>query len=111
MKPLDIKESEKATERFLENECLKIGGLALKWISSNKAGVPDRICFFPGKIIKLVEVKSEGLKPSKLQSVTFAVLGKLGFPVAIVDTKAKVLAFIEEVRKEQGERNELRRNS
>lgn len=101
MRPLSLKESEKVTEKALERECLKIGGIAFKWISSNKAGVPDRICFFPGRIIKLVEVKSEGLKPTKLQAMTFALLTKFGFPVTVVDTRAGVQAFIEEVKREQ----------
>ena len=101
MKPLNLKQSEKVTEKTLVRECSKIGGLSLKWLSSNKAGVPDRICFFPWKIIKLVEVKSEGLKPSKIQEITFALLTKLGFPVTIVDTREKVMAFIEEVKREQ----------
>ena len=102
MKPLSLKESEKVTEKTLVRECAKLGGFALKWISSNKAGVPDRICFFPWRIIKLVEVKSEGLKPSAIQLLTFKLLAKVGFPVTIVDTREKVMAFIEEVKREQG---------
>lgn len=106
MKPLNEKESEKATERYLQNECAKLGGIAFKWISSNKAGVPDRICLFPIRIIRFAEVKSEGVKPSALQKITFALLKQLGFPVAVIDTRAKVAEFIQNVKNEMKEKSQ-----
>lgn len=104
MKELVIKESEKVTEKTLDRECRAIGGISFKWISSNRAGVPDRICIFPKQIIKFVEVKSEGIKPSRLQTETFKLLAKFGFSVHIIDTRVKVLEFINEVKKELEEK-------
>lgn len=84
------KQSEKTTEHYLTDQVVKSGGLSFKWVSPNNSGVPDRICFFPSGLIVLIEVKSQGLKPSPLQAFTFERLGKLGHPVFVVDTKAAV---------------------
>ena len=96
--PFDKKESEKNTEKFLTSQVQKLGGLSFKWLSTNNAGVPDRICLFKTALVVFVEVKSEGLKPSKLQALVHKAIKALGFEVHVVDTKAKVLQLIEHVK-------------
>ena len=107
MKPLQTKESEKTTEKYLKDQVLRLGGLSYKWVSPNNSGVPDRICFFNASLIVLVEIKSEGLKPSPLQAHVFSRLSELGHPVFVVDTKTAV----DQLMKTIGERlNELSRD-
>lgn len=100
MKPLITEESEKVTEKTLTREVEKIGGQSYKWASANRSGVPDRICFFPGGLIKFVEVKSEGVKPTDLQLEIHRRLRALGHKVTVVDTREKVKTFIDKVKEE-----------
>ena len=96
--PFDKAESEKDTEKFLTVQVKRLGGLCFKWISTNNAGVPDRICLFKTALVVFVEVKSEGLKPSKLQALVHKAIRALGFEVHVVDTKAEVLALITRIK-------------
>jgi len=95
-----MSESEKATERYLTLEIKKIFGLSFKWSSLANRGVPDRICLFSPGIFALVEVKSEGKKPTKLQQYTIDIIRKMGFRVEVIDTKAGVDLFIQSIKEQ-----------
>ena len=84
------KESEKDTEAYLVERTEYYGGQSYKWSSPNNRGVPDRICMFPGNVIVLVEVKSEGETPTKLQQFVHRQLKLLVNHVQVVTTKAEV---------------------
>ncbi len=85
---------EKEIEQYLVRLVKAQGGFAFKFISTNHAGVPDRIVLLPqGKLI-FVELKSKGKHPSKLQTVMFQKMEALGFPVHIIDSKEKAKELI-----------------
>lgn len=64
------------------------GGVAWKWVSPGRRGVPDRICIFPKGIIIFVELKRPGLKDgrSEQQKKVFRILQELGCLVWRVDS-------------------------
>ena len=91
-------ESEKANERLLNAEVKKLGGWAVKVPAAFISGLPDRLVLLPGGHLYFVEMKSEGKKPSPIQKVVHKKLKRLGFEVWIIDTKEKVLNFIDIIR-------------
>ena len=93
----DIKESEKVIERRLCKGVKDKGGLALKFPATQFAGIPDRICLLPGARIDWVELKSTGVKPTKLQLIVHGRLKALGFTVLILDSTAGVDKYLASV--------------
>jgi hypothetical protein len=91
-------ESEKATEKLLNEEVKKLGGWAIKLSAAFISGLPDRLVLLPGGHLYFVEMKSERKKPSAIQKIIHKKLTGLGFPVSIIDTKEKVLTFINTIR-------------
>lgn len=85
-----MRESEKATERYLFNRVKKLGGKAYKFVPMHDGGLPDRVCFLPGGVVFFVETKSQGDKPSKLQIIKHRELRALGFKVFVADTKKQI---------------------
>ena len=77
---------EKTLEQKLIKEVRQSGGLALKFLSSNFNGVPDRLLLFPGGRMAFCEVKAPGQKPRPLQEHRIAQLRALGFKVYVVDS-------------------------
>ena len=77
---------EKTLEQKLIKEVRQTGGLALKFLSSNFNGVPDRLLLFPGGRMAFCEVKAPGQKPRPLQEHRIAQLRALGFKVYVVDS-------------------------
>jgi hypothetical protein len=88
-------QSEKTTEAFLFKQMRLIGGVAAKYVCPNHNGKPDRICEFPYGLTAFIEVKSEGKKPEPHQLREHRRMKKRGQIVEVVDTKAKVMNFIE----------------
>ncbi len=84
------KESEKNIERKLRERVKKKGGWCIKLLPGIINGLPDRICLMPGGHVFFVETKSTGDKPRPIQLNVHSRLRKLGFPVYIVDTSAKI---------------------
>lgn len=95
---LKRKESEKALEKTLRVKVKAIGGHALKFSSSIEAGYPDRIVLLPCGAAVFVELKSEGEKPRKLQTLRHEELKQLGFRVAVIDSTENLNQFIEECK-------------
>ena len=81
---------EKYIEQRLRQQVVKAGGLCLKFVSPGYAGVPDRICLFPGGKIAFVELKAPGKKPSPLQVARHRRLRSLGFPMYVIDDPGQI---------------------
>lgn len=81
-------------EGYLRRKVRAAGGLCLKWVSPGTKNVPDDIVMFPGSTMCFVETKATGKKARKGQARMHAKLWKLGFPVAILDSKPLVDAFV-----------------
>ena len=75
------------SEASLERRCCAYakgrGCLPLK-LWPTLAGLPDRLILVPGGVIWFVEFKSETGRVSPIQRRIHALLGGLGFPVAVV---------------------------
>lgn len=84
---------EKVIERYLCQKVEEAGGKAIKFTSSNNAGLPDRICILPG-CIAFIEVKAPGKKPRKLQVQWLNLFKKLGHTAIFVSTRPQVDAFM-----------------
>ena len=87
--------SENNIEQSLQEQVRKAGGLCLKFVSPGYAGVPDRICLFPGGKIAFVELKAPGKTPRPLQVARHRRLRSLGFPVHVIDDSDQVKRMIE----------------
>ena len=81
---------ERYMEQRLRQQVEKAGGLCLKFVSPGYAGVPDRICLFPGGKIAFVELKAPGKKPRPLQVARHRRLRSLGFPVYVIDDPGQI---------------------
>lgn len=80
------KESEKVLERKLRTFVESTGGIGLKLVTTHFAGLPDRLCLFPGGRALFVEVKSTGMKPRKIQLLIMKKLNALGFDTMVLDS-------------------------
>ncbi len=76
---------EKYLERKLNDRMNRLGGRCLKLATLHHAGLPDRICLFPGGRLLFAEVKETGVKPTKLQLLIHSQLRALGFKVSVID--------------------------
>ena len=86
--------SEKKLEAKLQAAAKAAGGLALKFVSPNYAGVPDRIVLLPGGRILFAELKSSGKEPTPLQKYVHGRLERLGFRVVVISTDLELAAFV-----------------
>lgn len=84
---LHHKASESDIERRLVAEVRKAGGMCLKFTSPSTRGVPDRIVLMPGGVMRFVELKAPGRKPTRLQRIMHERIMALGFRVAVVDSQ------------------------
>ena len=85
---------EKDLERKLVKAVRDSGGLALKFISPNLNGGPDRLLLFMGGKMAFAEVKAPGEKPRPLQVHRMEQLRTLGFRVYVVDSKEAIQRVI-----------------
>ena len=90
------KDSEKTLEHSLVVKIRQLGGICLKLQGNMYAGMPDRLILMPGGRIVFVELKSEGIKPRKLQLIRHEELRALGFKVFVIDTHEKLTQFLNE---------------
>ena len=90
------KDSEKTLERALVEKIRQLGGICLKLQGNMYAGMPDRLILLPGGKAIFVELKSEGVKPRKLQLIRHEELRALGFKVFVIDTQEKLTEFLNE---------------
>ena len=89
---------EDVIENYLVDRIKSIGGRCIKFDPRNSRGLHDRICFIPGGLLLLVEVKRPGAKPRKNQVAQIAAFRKMGFQSTWVDTKIKVDKLVAWIR-------------
>jgi Holliday junction resolvase len=75
---------ERSVERVLVAAVTAAGGIAYKFASPSRRGVPDRLIVLPGGRVMFIEVKAPGGRLSKLQEVEIARLRKLGASVRVI---------------------------
>lgn len=81
---------EKEIEKKLSLEAKKRGGIAVKFVSPNFDGMPDRILLMPDGKVAFVEVKASGKTPRPLQIARHKLLRKLGFIVIVLDDESQI---------------------
>lgn len=84
---------EKVIEQALTREVKKAGGLCYKWASPGNTGVPDRIVIYGG-MIKFIELKAPGKKPTPKQEYIHAQLREQGASVYVIDSLEGVKTLI-----------------
>lgn len=84
---------ENKIEKHLRIQVKRAGGQCVK-IAKVK-NFPDRVVLMPGAAMCFVETKATGKKPTTGQARCHAKLWKLGFPVAIVDSKELAESFVQ----------------
>jgi hypothetical protein len=90
---------EAALEKYVVGKIRAIGGRAFKWVCPGLAGVPDRICIFPGGRIIFMELKRPGLKDgrSERQKKVCRLLESLGCDVRRISDKTEFKKMMEEI--------------
>lgn len=88
---------ESALEKRFRLEIEKRGAKALKFISPNKRGMPDRLILIPGGQAVFAELKAPGKSLKPLQRKRAAELQALGFKVCKINSVEDIQAFIQEV--------------
>jgi hypothetical protein len=83
---------ERDIERALVAHVEAAGGECWKWVSPGLKAVPDRLCFFPGGRLLIVETKAPGKEPTPLQWRRIRRLWQLDFQVEVIDDLAAVQA-------------------
>ena len=89
-------DSEKAVERKLVEGVRELGGMAIKMLTDQFSGLPDRLVLLPGGRVLFVELKTTGQKPRKLQVSVHNALRSIGFRVEVVDTIEGVKKLLKE---------------
>ena len=89
---------EKQIEKKLAEEAKKHGGIALKFVSPNFDGVPDRLVLIPDGHIAFVELKAPGKKPRPLQLARHRLLRSMGFRVYVIDRIEQIGGILDELR-------------
>ncbi|MEN3259069.1 VRR-NUC domain-containing protein [Sodalis endosymbiont of Spalangia cameroni] len=78
---------EKAIEQQLIRAVKAAGGIAYKFVSPGRLGVPDRLVVLPGGRVLFVECKAPGQKARSSQRREHDRLRALGCEVMILDSK------------------------
>lgn len=89
--------SENQLEEKLRKKIKELGGIALKFVSPGRAGVPDRIILMPQGKIYFVEMKSPRGEVNPIQKYVFEKFEKLGFKVHILNSDDAIKNFLEKI--------------
>lgn len=89
--------SEKRVEQILTKRVKDRGGMALKFVSPNLSGVPDRIILLPQGKIAFAELKATGRKMRSLQIKRKRQLEALGFLVYCIDGIEQIGGVLDEI--------------
>ena len=89
---------EKTIEHKLAATVKKHGGIAVKFVSPNYDGMPDRLVLLPDGVCAFVEVKAPNKKPRPLQKARHKMLKRLGFKVYVLDDAEQIGGIIDEIR-------------
>ncbi len=90
---------ESDIERQLYIGVHELGGMAYKWTSPGRRGVPDRILLFPGKRVYFVELKAPDKLPEPSQYREHERIRKMGHTVYILDSYDSVSAFLNQIER------------
>lgn len=88
---------EKELERELVNAVKTMGGIALKFVSPNYYGMPDRLVLLKAGKLGFVEVKRYGERPRPLQVSRHGMLRRLGFKVYVLDRPEQIKQLLEDI--------------
>lgn len=77
---------EKDIELNLIKKVKQVGGIAYKFVSPGRIGVPDRIVLLPNGEVIFVECKAPGQKPRSSQLREHERIRALGRRVVIIDS-------------------------
>lgn len=89
---------EKQLECRLTQGLKAMGGKAYKFVSPGNAGVPDRIVILPGGVVLFAELKADGGRLSKYQTLQIDALRRLGAEVREVWGENGADSFLRECR-------------
>lgn len=89
---------EKTIEHKLAVTVKKHGGIAVKFVSPNYDGMPDRLVLLPDGVCAFVEVKAPNKKTRPLQKARHKMLKRLGFKVYVLDDADQIGGIIDEIR-------------
>ena len=81
---------EREVEHTLVNRVEAAGGLALKFTSPGRRGVPDRVVMLPGRAPEFVELKRKGQKPRADQLRQHERMRAAGAIVHVIDDEAGI---------------------
>ncbi len=84
-------------EKRLTNAVKMRGGMALKFVSPNLNGVPDRLLLLPNGRAAFAEVKAPGRKMRGLQIKRKWQLESLGFSVYCIDRPEQIGGVLDEI--------------
>ena len=84
---------EKTVEAALVKRVKELGGIAYKWTSPGRTGVPDRIVMIPGGKIIFVELKSPTGKLTVRQEREHDTIRAVGFDVIVINSVEAARAF------------------
>lgn len=90
---------EREIEKTLTIEVKKRAGMALKFISPNLVGVPDRIILLNDGKMAFAELKAPGKKLRPLQIKRKTQLESLGFKVYCIDSKEQIGGILDAIEK------------
>ena len=88
---------EKHIEKGLRKAVIEKGGLCLKFVSPNMAGVPDRLVLMPCGKLGFVEVKQKEKQPRPLQLTRMKQLSSLGYNSFVLDDINQIPEIIREI--------------
>lgn len=92
--------TEREIEAYLVKKVKAMGGIAYKFTSPGRTGVPDRIVVLPNGVLAFVEVKKSSGKLSARQISEIMLLQKLGHWVEVVFSKEQVDELMEALTNE-----------
>lgn len=99
-----ISHSESQLEKILCDTVKEMGGMALKFVSPGRAGVPDRIILMPNGKIYFVEMKSPRGEVNPIQEYVFEKFEKLGSKVHIINSVEAIKNFRQKIFNDQLQR-------
>ena len=88
---------EKEIEQSLVKAVKQKGGIALKLVSPNMNGIPDRLVLLPDGKIAFCELKAPGRKMRPLQVMQKRKLESLGFSVYCIDNPTQIGGVLDEI--------------
>lgn len=85
---------EAAVEAYLVRRVKALGGMALKFTSPGRRGVPDRMVLLPNGVFFFVELKRPGERATKQQELMRRRLQDLGLRAFVASSVGEVAALL-----------------